>query len=76
MRLKHWLKLNNHTYKTFGEVADVAPRNVEMWANGKRLPRWGDAKKIFLATDNQVSGQDLYDEQIQRQETNLQREEV
>ena len=47
-----------------------------MWARGQRLPRWEDAKKIFIATDNQVTGTDLYEEQIQRKKTELQRNEV
>lgn len=76
MRLKQYIKSNGYNYRSFAEILGTSHRNVEMWARGQRLPRWEDAKKIFIATDNQVTGTDLYEEQIQRKKTELQRNEV
>ena len=76
MRLKEYIKTNNYNYKTFAKALGTKPRSVEAWAKGDRLPRSDDAKKIFEFTNGQVTGQDLYEEQIQRKETNLQREKI
>ncbi len=76
MRLKEYIKSNGYNYRTFASAIGINFRNIEMWSRGERLPRWKDAKRIFEFTNNEVTGQDLYDEQIQRQETNLQREKV
>ena len=72
MRLKKWIKSNNYNYRSFAKLIDTSHRNVEMWARGQRLPRCKDAEKIFLITNNEVTGTDLYEEQIQRQKANLQ----
>ena len=63
MRLKEYIKTNNYNYKTFAQALGIKPRS-------------DDAKKIFEFTDGQVTGQDLYEEQIQRKETNIQREKI
>ena len=44
---------------------------VEKWSRGETLPRWHEAAKIFKITNNQVTGNDLYEEQIQRKKANL-----
>ena len=69
-------KSNGFNSKTFANAIGIKCRTVEAWSRGERLPRWQDAKKIFVFTDNKVTGQDLYDEQIQKQETILQRDKV
>jgi DNA-binding XRE family transcriptional regulator len=76
MRLKQFIKSNGFNSKTFANAIGIKSRTVEAWSRGERLPRWQDAKKIFVFTDNKVTGQDLYDEQIQKQETILQRDKV
>jgi len=76
MRLKQFIKSNGFNSKTFANAIGIKCRTVEAWSRGERLPRWQDAKKIFVFTDNKVTGQDLYDEQIQKQETILQRDKV
>ena len=73
MRLKEYIKSNGYNYRTFASAIGINFRNIEMWSRGERLPRWKDAKRIFEFTNNEVTGQDLYDEQIQRQETEIQR---
>lgn len=76
MRLKEYIKSNGYNYRTFAKAIDINFRNIEMWSRGERLPRWQDAKRIFEFTNGEVTGQDLYEEQIQRKETDLQRSEV
>ena len=71
MKLKKFIKKNGYTYGTFAKEMNVPMRNVSMWARGERLPRWREAKKIFELTDNQVTGQDLYEQQIFRQEGDI-----
>tara|TARA_E500000178_G_C17004213_1_gene747294 strand:+ start:1906 stop:2121 length:216 start_codon:yes stop_codon:yes gene_type:complete len=71
MKLKKFIKKNGYTYGTFAKEMNVPMRNVSMWARGERLPRWREAKKIFELTDNQVTGQDLYEQQILRQEGDI-----
>ena len=57
--------------KGLGKEIGINFRNVEKWARGERLPRWAEAEKLFIYTDNQVTGQDLYEQQIQRKKANL-----
>ena len=76
MTLKEYIRKNGYNYKSFAREFGTHYRNVESWAKGDRLPRSDDAKKIFEFTDGQVTGQDLYEEQIQRKETNIQREKI
>tara|TARA_R100000231_G_scaffold108911_1_gene80590 strand:+ start:305 stop:535 length:231 start_codon:yes stop_codon:yes gene_type:complete len=76
MFLKEWIKKNNYTYKSFADLIKVSERNVEKWSRGERMPRCMDAEKIFIHTNNQVTGHDLYEQQIQRQKANIQREKV
>jgi len=40
------------------------------------MPRWAEAEKLFIFTDNQVTGTDLYEEQIQRKKAIIQRNKV
>ena len=76
MRLKKWIKSNNHNYRSFATLIGTSHRNVEMWARGQRLPRSKEAEKIFTITNNEVTGTDLYEEQIQRQKADLQGQNV
>ena len=76
MRLKEYIKSNGYNYRTFASAIGINFRNIEMWSRGERLPRWKDAKRIFEFTNNEVTGQDLYDEQIQRNETEIQRQNI
>ena len=76
MHFKKYIKSIGFNYRSFAKLIGTSHRNVEMWARGQRLPRAKDAKKIFIVTNNQVTGSDLYEKQIQRQETDLQRNEV
>ena len=76
MRLKEYIKSNGYNYRTFAKAIDINFRNIEMWSRGERLPRWQDAKRIFEFTNGEVTGHDLYEEQIQRKEASLQRLEV
>ena len=71
MTLKDWLKLNGYNYRSVAPLLNTSFRNVERWARGERLPRWAEAEKLFIYTDNQVTGQDLYEQQIQRKKANL-----
>ena len=73
MTLKEYIRKNGYNYKSFAREFGTHYRNVESWAKGDRLPRWKDAERIFIFTDNQVTGSDLYAEQISRQKTILQR---
>ena len=76
MKLKEYIKSNGHNYRTFAKLLNTSHRNVEMWARGQRLPRYKEAEKIFLITNNQVTGNDLYEQQTQRQKAILQRKKV
>ena len=76
LRLIDYIKQNNLNYRSFAKLIGTSHRNVEMWARGERMPRWGDAEKIFNHTNKQVTGQDLYEEQIQRKKAVVQRSEV
>jgi len=76
MLLKEWIKKNNHSYGSFAKELDVSIRNVEKWARGERMPRWNDAQKIFDSTNNEVTGHDLYEQQILRKKTDIQRQKV
>tara|TARA_R100000742_G_C4257498_1_gene75355 strand:+ start:300 stop:515 length:216 start_codon:yes stop_codon:yes gene_type:complete len=71
MHLRDWLFKYNITYKTFAEMVNTSPRNVERWARGEVLPRSMDAEKIFISTNDEVTGTDLYEKQIQRKKTGL-----
>ena len=71
MQLKHWIKTNGYTYRSFGKEIGIDFRNIEKWSRGETLPRWHEAAKIFKITNNQVTGNDLYEEQIQRKKANL-----
>ena len=71
MKLKYWIRGHGFTYKTFADEINTSFRNVEKWSRGERLPRWQEANKIFEYTNNEVTGQDLYEEQIQRYKTSL-----
>ena len=66
MRLKEWIKSNNYDYRSFAKKLNTSHRNVAMWARGERMPRSDMAEKIFMITGDEVSGHDLYEEQIQR----------
>ena len=70
MRLKDYIKMNGYNYKSFARELDTHYRNIESWA------RWAEAEKLFIFTDNQVTGTDLYEEQIQRKKTIIQRNKV
>tara|TARA_R100001015_G_C4603808_1_gene158788 strand:+ start:251 stop:481 length:231 start_codon:yes stop_codon:yes gene_type:complete len=76
MKLKEYIKSNGYNYRSFGKAIGISWRNIEMWSRGERLPRWEDAEKIFLFTENQVTGTDLYAQQILRKKADLQRNEV
>ena len=76
MRLKQFIKSNGYNNKSFANALGTKLRTLEAWSRGERLPRWQEAKRIFAFTNNEVTGQDLYDEQIQKQETILQRDKV
>ena len=67
MDLKKWIKQRGFNYKTFAKEMNTLPRNVERWARGESLPRWHEADKIFVITDNEVNGNDLYEKRIQQQ---------
>jgi len=71
MKLKEWLKYNGHSYRSVALLLDTSFRNVERWARGERLPRWHEADKIFNLTKNEVTGHDLYEQQIQRKKAGL-----
>ena len=71
MKLVNWLRGKGYNYKTFAKALGTSPRNVEKWARGERLPRWAEAEKLFVYTENQVTGQDLYDQQIQRKKASI-----
>ena len=71
MKLVNWLRGKGYTYKTFAKALGTSPRNVERWARGERLPRWKEAEKIFILTKHEVTGQDLYEQQIQRKKAEL-----
>ena len=71
MKLKDWIRGHGFTYKTFACEIKTSFRNVEKWSRGERLPRWHEAEKIFKITNNQVTGNDLYEEQIQRKKASL-----
>jgi transcriptional regulator with XRE-family HTH domain len=49
----------------------VSFRNVEKWSRGETLPRFEKAKLIFDFTNNEVTGHDFYEKQIQRHQANL-----
>jgi len=70
-KLKYWIRGHGHTYETFAKAMGTSHRNVSRWARGERLPRWHEAKKIFEFTNNEVTGHDLYEQQIQRKEADL-----
>lgn len=76
MKLKEYIKSNGYNYRSFGKAIGISWRNIEMWSRGERLPRWEDAEKIFCFTENQVTGTDLYEQQILRKKADLQRNEV
>tara|TARA_R100000935_G_C2825007_1_gene161803 strand:- start:464 stop:679 length:216 start_codon:yes stop_codon:yes gene_type:complete len=71
MKLKDWIRGHGFNYKTFAKELETSHRNVEKWARGERLPRWHEAEKIFMFTKTEVTGQDLYDQQIQRKKASL-----
>tara|TARA_R100000278_G_C5378899_1_gene131712 strand:+ start:186 stop:401 length:216 start_codon:yes stop_codon:yes gene_type:complete len=71
MRLKDYIKNQGLTYKEFADKLGTSHRNVAMWARGERLPRSLEAEKIFNATNNLVTGNDLYEEQILRKKTSI-----
>lgn len=72
MQLGEWIRRNGYNYRTFGEEIGVSFRNIEKWSRGETLPRFNKAKLIFDFTNNEVTGHDFYEKQIQRHQTNLQ----
>ena len=76
MRLKDYIRMNGYNYKTLAIELGTKRRNVESWAKGDRLPRWQEAEKLFIFTENKVTGTDLYAEQILRKKTDLQRHKI
>ena len=76
MRLKDYIRMNGYNYKTLALKLGTKRRNVESWAKGDRLPRWQEAEKLFIFTENQVTGTDLYAEQILRKKTDIQGDKV
>ncbi len=71
MQLKHWIKTNGYTYRSFGAEIGIDFRNIEKWSRGETLPRFNFAKKIFDFTNNEVTGHDFYEKQIQRNQADL-----
>lgn len=71
MRLISYIKQNGFNIKSFAREIGTSHRNMEMWARGERMPRWKEAEKIFIYTNNAVTGHDLYEEQIQRKKANI-----
>jgi len=76
MRLQDYIRMNGYNYRSFAKELDTHWRNIESWAKGDRMPRWAEAEKLFIFTDNQVTGTDLYEEQIQRKKAIIQRNKV
>ena len=66
MRLADWIKNNGYNCRSFAKLIKSSHRNVEVWARGERMPRYDVAERIFIATNYEVTGHDLYQEQIQR----------
>ena len=70
-KLKYWIRGNGFTYASFAKELGTPTRNVEKWARGERLPRWKEAEKIFKYTNNEITGHDLYEQQIQRKKAGI-----
>ena len=76
MKLREWMQQENHTCKSLANELNTSVRNVEKWSRGERLPRFEFAEKIFNITTNAVTGHDLYEQQILRKKTRVQRDQV
>ena len=76
MKLREWKHQEKHTCKSLANELNTSVRNVEKWSRGERLPRFEFAEKIFNLTTNEVTGHDLYEQQIQRHKTRIQRHQV
>ena len=76
MKLKEWMRSNKYTCRGLAEKLNTSTRNVEKWSRGERLPRWHEAEKIFTFTETEVTGHDLYAQQIQRNKMRIQRDQV
>ena len=76
MKLREWMHQEKHTCKSLALELNTSVRNVEKWSRGERLPRFEFAEKIFNLTTNSVTGHDLYEQQIQRHKTRIQRHQV
>ena len=71
MQLKNWIRRNGYNYRSFAEEIGVSFRNIEKWSRGETLPRFNTAKIIFDFTNNEVTGHDFYEKQIQRYQANV-----
>ena len=76
MRLQDYIRMNGYNYRNFAKELDTHWRNIESWAKGDRMPRWAEAEKLFIFTNNQVTGTDLNAEQMSRKKAGLQRDKV
>tara|TARA_R110001592_G_scaffold328442_1_gene610024 strand:+ start:580 stop:900 length:321 start_codon:yes stop_codon:yes gene_type:complete len=71
MQLNDWIRKNGYNYRSFGKEIGINFRNIEKWARGETLPRYNYAKQIFDFTNNEVTGHDFYEKQIQRNQTGI-----
>jgi predicted XRE-type DNA-binding protein len=65
MKLKEWIKKNklscSEAAHKFG-IFNINPAvNVHRYANGQRIPRKEEMKKIYIGTDKEVQPNDFYD---------------
>ena len=67
----------DYNNKSFADALGI--KAVELWKLGAEVKDYQDGKKpkrFLPLLDNKVTGQDLYDEQIQKQETIIQRDKI
>ena len=61
MNLKKYLALNAIKQNDFAEKIGDKPQNINKYCFGARIPRPKTMKKIFEATQGQVTPNDFYD---------------
>ena len=60
MKLERWMKIHGHTDGDFAELIGMSRVAVNLYRNGKRMPRPAVMEKITDATAGQVKTNAFY----------------
>jgi len=60
MTIEQYIKRYDMTYEEFADIVGCSVSAITLWVQGKRTPRPSMAQNIVIATDGEVTLEDLY----------------